>query len=342
MPDVTPSTSGPLRARDAMTTPVVSVASTDMARRVAGLLLAHRVGGLPVIDAEGRPIGMVSEADFAFGDAATRARRAEAWKTMLSGGQELSADYMSELDRSLGEVGRFMAKPVVSVDEDAPLDEAMRLMAERKLRRLVVTRRGKLAGVITRRDLMRVHAGAADAAPEALPPRPADVARAPSRRAAKAAPGEPAPPQPAPVGGEISAQAFRALVAAFERGQDDLHRRAAEERRRRRDAEVAEMMDAPLTDVEWRGLIAEARARAAQGGKFCPLMRFPAALCEDGGRAVNAPDPAWPATLRGKAARVYLRWREELQPQGFRLAAQIVTFPEGLPGEIELTLVWGG
>jgi CBS domain-containing protein len=332
-----------LRARDAMTSPVVSVAPADMARRAAGLLLAHGVGGLPVVDAEGRPIGMVSESDFAFGDAghafgdAARAQRAETWKSILSGGQELSADYMAELDRALGEVGRFMTTPVVSVDEDTPLDEAMRLMAERKLRRLVVTRGGRIAGVIARRDLVRIRAGSPETAAEPSPPLPAEGGLTAPPGKARPAPATPAPPS----GGDVTAKAFRALVAAFERGQDDLHRHAAEERRRRRDAEVAEMLAAPLSEAEWRGLIAQARARAAEGGTFCPLLRFPAALCEDGGRAINAPDPAWPATLRGKAARVYLRWREELRPQGFRLAAQIVSFPEGLPGEVELTLVWG-
>lgn len=340
MLDVTKS----LRARDAMTSPVVSVAPADMARRAAGLLLAHGVGGLPVVDAEGRPIGMVSESDFAFddvgpgfGDAAVRAHRAEIWKTMLSGGQELSADYMAELDRALGAVGRFMTTPVVSVDENTPLDEATRLMAERKLRRLVVTRGGRIAGVIARRDLVRIRAGSPETAAQPSPVLSADGGRTVPPGEARPAPANPAPPS----GGDVTAQAFRALVAAFERGQDDLHRRAADERRRRRDAEVAEMLAAPLSEAEWRGLIAQARARAAEGGTFCPLLRFPAALCEDGGRAINAPDPAWPATLRGKAARVYLRWREELRPQGFRLAAQIVSFPEGLPGEVELTLVWG-
>ena len=50
----------------------------------------------------------------------------------------------------------------------------------------------------------------------------------------------------------------------------------------------------------------------------------------------------WPATLRGTAARVYLRWRDEMKPEGFRLSAQVVSFPDGLPGDVELSLIWGG
>jgi hypothetical protein len=102
------------------------------------------------------------------------------------------------------------------------------------------------------------------------------------------------------------------------------------------------MMQAPVTEIEWTRLIADARRLAAQGARQCVMLRFPAALCEDGGRAINVPDPDWPASLRGKAARMYLRWRDELKPEGFRLSAQIVSFPDGLPGDVEMALIWGG
>ena len=71
------------------------------------------------------------------------------------------------------------------------------------------------------------------------------------------------------------------------------------------------------------------------------LLRFPHDLCSDGGRAINAPEPDWPSTLRGEAAEVYLRWQRELKPQGFQLAARILDFPGGLIGDVGLFLVWG-
>jgi hypothetical protein len=71
------------------------------------------------------------------------------------------------------------------------------------------------------------------------------------------------------------------------------------------------------------------------------LIRFPSQLCVDGGRAINAPDPHWPETLRGEPADVFKRWRNELQPRGFKIAAQIIDFPEGLPGDAALFLIWG-
>jgi hypothetical protein len=56
---------------------------------------------------------------------------------------------------------------------------------------------------------------------------------------------------------------------------------------------------------------------------------------------VNAPDPSWPATLRGIAAQVFMRWKDELRPHGFGLHARVLEFPDGLPGDIGLFLAWG-
>ena len=71
------------------------------------------------------------------------------------------------------------------------------------------------------------------------------------------------------------------------------------------------------------------------------LLRFPSALCSDGGRAINVFEPGWPATLSGEPAEIYLRWEHELKPRGFHLTARVLDFPGGLLGDIGLFLVWG-
>jgi hypothetical protein len=140
--------------------------------------------------------------------------------------------------------------------------------------------------------------------------------------------------------GDISANFFRSLAASHKRAILDAHRRAQAEARARRDEEVRQWLEAELADHEWRHLIAQAKQMAAQGGVEWMVMRFPAALCDDGGRAVNLPDPGWPETLRGKPADFFRRWRDDLKPLGFGLAARIVSFPDGLPGDVEMTLFW--
>ena len=60
-----------------------------------------------------------------------------------------------------------------------------------------------------------------------------------------------------------------------------------------------------------------------------------------GGRAINVSEADWPATLRGEAAEVYLRWQHQLKPHGFHLSASVLEFPGGMPGDIGLFLGWG-
>ncbi|MGH7046079.1 MAG: hypothetical protein ACREE2_06780 [Stellaceae bacterium] len=70
------------------------------------------------------------------------------------------------------------------------------------------------------------------------------------------------------------------------------------------------------------------------------LLRFPADLCTDRGRAINSPLPDWPRTLRGEAAEICLCWEHDLKPGGFHLAARVPDFPGGFPGDIGLFLTW--
>ena len=101
------------------------------------------------------------------------------------------------------------------------------------------------------------------------------------------------------------------------------------------------MLAADLTDAAWHHMMHDARIAAGKGEKEHMLLKFPCELFTDHGRAVNVPDPSWPATLRGIAAQVFLRWKRELRARGFRLAARVIDFPDGVPGDIGLFLVWG-
>ncbi len=137
-----------------------------------------------------------------------------------------------------------------------------------------------------------------------------------------------------------TADQFRHLVHDHEMQEEAErveHRQALQEALEKR---VKELAARRLSDAGWRKLLARARESAAAGEKEFMLIRFPSQLCVDGGRAINAPDANWPQTLRGEPADIFARWRQELAPKGFRLAAQIVEFPEGVPGDAGLFLMW--
>ena len=143
-------------------------------------------------------------------------------------------------------------------------------------------------------------------------------------------------PQPA----EFSASAFALLLDDFQKirlplASDTAH--AAAERRRE---EVSALIEGHISDARWRALMHQAREAAEQGEREQLLLRFPARACTDEGRAIIEQEPSWPGTLTAEAAAVYRHWQQDLQPRGFRIAARIVDYPGGLPGEAALFLIW--
>jgi hypothetical protein len=82
------------------------------------------------------------------------------------------------------------------------------------------------------------------------------------------------------------------------------------------------------------------RIAAEQGLHQLQVMTFPCRYCSDGGRRINIADPEWPSTLEGFAKRGYDFYVKELRPVGYKLHAEIVSFPGGMPGEVALFLKW--
>src|SRR5262245_10097799 len=69
--------------------------------------------------------------------------------------------------------------------------------------------------------------------------------------------------------------------------------------------------------------------------------RFPNQVCTDRGRAINQQEPGWEDTLTGLPKELYEFWKKHLQPRGYRIKYQIVSLPNGMPGDIGITLTWG-
>jgi hypothetical protein len=82
------------------------------------------------------------------------------------------------------------------------------------------------------------------------------------------------------------------------------------------------------------------RIAAEQGFKEVQVVTFPASFCNDGGRRINNMLPDWPESLEGFAKRAYEFYVRELRPLGYKLHAQVIDFPGGMPGEIALYLKW--
>lgn len=132
-----------MRTRDVMTTDVV-VAFPDMAAREAARLLADRgFTALPVVDASGALVGVVGEAEL------LRDRLPEDPRWLVHG------EPVEPRHAPADVVAQVMTRSPVTVTPNTDLAEVADLMLEHGVRSLPVVREGRLAGIVTRRDMLR-------------------------------------------------------------------------------------------------------------------------------------------------------------------------------------------
>jgi hypothetical protein len=82
------------------------------------------------------------------------------------------------------------------------------------------------------------------------------------------------------------------------------------------------------------------RKAAERGQNEIMIGQFPATFCSDSGRRINNVDPDWPDSLQGVARRVYEYHMEHLAPLGYKMRAQVLNFPGGVPGDIGIFFRW--
>ena len=81
--------------------------------------------------------------------------------------------------------------------------------------------------------------------------------------------------------------------------------------------------------------------RAVSNGKSeVQVYRFSNKLCTDSGRAINQQESGWEQTLTGVPKEIYQLWDRHFRARGYKLKAEIVSFPNGMPGDVGMTLKW--
>ena len=154
-----------MKAADVMTRLVVSVNPETPVAEAVRIMLQEHVSGLPVVDSGCRLLGIVTEGDFLRRAETGTERRRPRWLEFLIGSGKLADEYVHTHGRKVEEV---MTHDVVTIAEDTPLDEVVRLMERRRVKRLPVVRgRGEVIGIVSRANLL--HALAGIAAEEAAP-----------------------------------------------------------------------------------------------------------------------------------------------------------------------------
>src|SRR5690606_11257928 len=153
-----------MRARDIMTTSVVTVSPETRVPDIARVLLERRISALPVVDGAGRVIGIVSEGDLLHRAENKTERRRSWWLDLISSADTLAEDYVKSHGLTAKDV---MNAPVISATPDASLAELATLLERHGIKRVPILENGALVGIVSRADLLRgLIGGGADSAAE--------------------------------------------------------------------------------------------------------------------------------------------------------------------------------
>lgn len=152
-----------MRAHQIMTRPVISVTPETTIVDAANTMLQKHVSGLPVVDAAGKLVGIISEGDFIRrSEIGTQRKRGRFLKFILGPGQQ-AADFVHEHGRKIAEI---MTPEPLTIGEDTPLEEIVRLMEKNNVKRLPVTRGDKVVGIVSRANLLQAVASLAHEIPD--------------------------------------------------------------------------------------------------------------------------------------------------------------------------------
>lgn len=140
-----------MRAKDIMTRNVVTVPADAAIADAVRLMLENRISGLPVLDAAGRLVGMLTEGDL-MRRAELMTERRSWWLKGAAPSEQQAKSYVRAHGLKAGDV---MTPNVTSVGEDEAVDRIATLLESHGIKRVPVTRDGRVIGIVSRANLLR-------------------------------------------------------------------------------------------------------------------------------------------------------------------------------------------
>jgi CBS domain-containing protein len=147
-----------MQVKDVMARNVVSVQANEPIVRAARLMLQNNISGLPVVDAEGDLVGIVTEGDFLRRSELGTQRRRPRWLEFIVGPGRLAEEYVTQSGKKIEEI---MTPDPVTVTLDDELEDVVELMERHHIKRLPVMQSGRMVGIVSRANLMHALASLA-------------------------------------------------------------------------------------------------------------------------------------------------------------------------------------
>lgn len=146
-----------LKVRDAMSAPVLTARPTATLEEIAELMLSEQVGSVVIVDEAdpGLPVGIVTETDFEVRDDPIPFTFFR-WPKLFGEHvwSERSMEEVYDLARTRT-AASIMSTPLLTIEADADLWDAVRLMLANDVKRIPTVRDGRLVGIVTRHDLLK-------------------------------------------------------------------------------------------------------------------------------------------------------------------------------------------
>ena len=141
-----------MKAHHIMTRGVITIGPEAKLADAARTMLDHHISGLPVVDAGGELIGIVTERDFLRRQEINTQRKRPGWLDFLLGPGRTAQDYVKTAGRKVREI---MTQEVFTATEDTPLADVAQLMEKNSIKRVPIMRDGSIVGIISRRNFMQ-------------------------------------------------------------------------------------------------------------------------------------------------------------------------------------------
>ena len=147
-----------MRAHQIMTRNIVTVGPETPVGEAANIMLRRHISGLPVVNDDGKLIGIISEGDFIRRSEIGTQRKLGRWARFFAGPGKLATDFVHEHGRKVGEI---MTSDPITVTEGASLERIVELMEKKNIKRLPVIQGDRLVGIVTRANLLQAVAALA-------------------------------------------------------------------------------------------------------------------------------------------------------------------------------------
>jgi CBS domain-containing protein len=141
-----------MKASDVMVTDVVTVKPDSHVQDVAELLLTNHISAVPVVDDAGKLVGIVSEGDLIRRNEAGTGHDRAWWLQMLMGRETLAAEFLREHGRTVADV---MSREVITAEPDTAIADIATLLERHRIKRVPIVRDGRIAGIVSRANLIQ-------------------------------------------------------------------------------------------------------------------------------------------------------------------------------------------